>query len=51
MSGHGTQMSYHTQEFEQAIKHLNNLTGLTINNINSAVAAALTNSKSANKLV
>jgi hypothetical protein len=43
--------TYLTQKFETAIRHLNNVAAMTINNINSAVAVVLTNNRSANKTV
>jgi hypothetical protein len=42
---------YHTQEFEATINYLNNARAMNVDNINSAVATALANSKSANKTV
>ena len=42
---------YHTNEFEATLIHLQNISAISIDNINEAVAAALANSKSANKTV
>ena len=43
--------TYHTQEFEATIIHLKNITAISIENINAAVASALANSKASNKTV
>jgi hypothetical protein len=42
---------YHTSEFEATLVHLKNLTALSIDNINEAVAQAIARSKSGNKTV
>ncbi len=41
--------TYHTQEFEQTIRHSNNEAAMTKDNISSAVTAAFINSESVNK--
>jgi hypothetical protein len=55
MNGHGTRTScflkFHTNEFEATLIHLSNITEISINNINEAVATAMANSKSGNKTV
>jgi hypothetical protein len=43
--------TYYTAEFEATLVHLKNLTSISIDNINKAVATALAISKSANKTV
>jgi hypothetical protein len=42
---------YHTNEFEATLIHLRNITTISIDNINKAVATAIANSKSGNKTV
>ena len=42
---------YHTESFEAAMIHLQNLTAVSIDNINAAVATAMANSKTGNKTV
>jgi hypothetical protein len=42
---------YHTNEFEATLIHLKNVTSMTIDNINEAVARATANSKFGNKTV
>jgi hypothetical protein len=42
---------YHTYEFEATLIHLRNITAISIDNINEAVATALANSKSGKKTV
>jgi hypothetical protein len=42
---------YHTVEFEATLNHLKNVTAMTIDNINEAVASALANNKSGNKTI
>ncbi len=42
---------YHTNEFEATLIHLRNITALSIDNINEAVAEATAKSKSGNKTV
>jgi hypothetical protein len=42
---------YHAGEFEATLVHLRNLTALSIDNINEAVAKAMARSKSGNKTV
>ena len=43
--------TYNTEAFEATMIHLQNLTTVSINNINEAVATAMANSKSGNKTV
>jgi hypothetical protein len=38
-------LTYHAQEYETTIKHLKNVTSITINNVNLTVAVALPKSK------
>jgi hypothetical protein len=42
---------YHTSEFEATLVHLRNLSALSFDNINEAVAQAIARSKSGNKTV
>jgi hypothetical protein len=42
---------YHTNQFEATLIHLRNITAISIDNINEAVATALARSKSGNKTV
>jgi hypothetical protein len=42
---------YHTNEFEATLIHLRNITAISIDNINEAVATAMANSKTGNKTV
>ena len=43
--------TYHKTEFEATIIHLRNISAISIDNINAAVASALANSQASNKTV